>query len=253
MEETQIQNGLVGFFDILGYQTFLENNDVETATSEVINIINDIGSTVKTSVIGVLEAPTDEDKKKIEDIQWLVFSDSILMLMEWDEEDAYKWGLFTAAAIKLCRHMFDVGLPLRGAIKKGKYLVSKSCFAGRTIIEAYHTEMSLNLAACAMDEEIMHIIEKDIKNQKALRLLVVNYMTPLNGGQYKKMHLLNFILPDDSKSKRFPTDIKQEVLHSFWSHNKDMTLSAEIKASNTETCIRYLQHKFPRFFASKPA
>lgn len=253
MEETQIHTGLVGFFDILGYQTFLENNDVETATSEVINVINDIGGTVKTSLLGVMKAPTHKDTKIVEGIQWLVFSDSILMLMEWADDNTYEWGIFTAAAIKLCRQMFEFGLPLRGAIKKGKYLVSRSCFAGRTIIEAYRTEMSLDLAACAMDEEIMRIIDKDMRNQDAVRELIVNYMTPLSGGQHKKIPLLNLVVPDSPSAKLFAADIRQAVLNSFWSHNKDMTSSAEIKANNTETFLRFLQHRFPAAFVTNSA
>src|SRR5947207_965988 len=109
MQDAKIQNGLIGFFDILGYQSFLENNDEDIAVIEVLNTINNIGRIVSNSIIKSLKEPDDSGREILDNIQWLVFSDTILMAMEWDEPNLYEWVLFSVAAIRLCREMFDFG------------------------------------------------------------------------------------------------------------------------------------------------
>jgi len=219
VETARTQNGLVGFFDILGYQSFLENNDAEDAASEVLTVITNIGSITGNALISSLKHPDERLKELIDGIQWLVFSDTILMAMAWDEQSVFPWTAFSLAAIQLCRHMFDFGLPLRGAIKTGKYLISQSCFAGRVIVEAYRTETSLNLAACSIDETLVEMMKKKVKDPNWIESLVVGYMTPLANGQHKKMYLLNYLLPDGvSPKKPNAVDIPQLVLNSFWAH-----------------------------------
>jgi hypothetical protein len=255
MEETKTQDGLIGFFDILGYQSFLENNDPESAAAEVLTVINNIGSITSTGLMSSIKAGDPEKKDTIKGsvdrIQWLVFSDTILMAMSWDEPNKIDFCVFVLAAVKLCRHMFDFGLPLRGAIKNGRYLVSKSCFAGRVIVDAYNVETSLNLAGCAINEDLLETMKEKV-NPEWIERPVVRYMTPLTNGQPKKMSLLNYLVDDHVTPKPNAFDIPQLVLNSFWAHGKDITPSAETKAKNTESFLRFLLHRFPDQFADKP-
>lgn len=250
MEEAKTQNGLIGFFDILGYQSFLENNDAETAALEVLDIINNIGTIVSSGLIASLRDPNEKQKKMVESIQWLVFSDTILMAMEWNES-LHDFVGFGIAAIRLCREMFDFGLPLRGAIGSGRYLINESCFAGRVIVDAYRAEKNINLAACVLDQKLIDMLMG--RGEDAAELverIVVRYMTPLIDGQYQKRYLLHYL----SRHGRLPhpnaVDIPQLVLNSFWAHGKDITASAETKARNTESFLRFLFHRFPDDFAS---
>jgi hypothetical protein len=41
------------------------------------------------------------------------------------------------------------------------------------------------------------------------------------------------------------SDIRKIVLNSFWKHNKDIDLSAQSKAVNTEMFLRYLLERAP--------
>jgi hypothetical protein len=260
MEEIKTKSGLVGFYDIMGYQSFLENNDAEIATSEVLRIISGISSRVNQHISSILDALIDDADKKnfssqikeyVGKIQWLVFSDTILMLLECGSSDTFSHLIFVFAAGALCRQMFDFGLPVRGAIKRGKYLITESCFAGRTIVEAYRTETSLNLAACAVERQIYQDIKgstKDTENLAILNKMLVEYLTPLKNEQHEKMILLNFLPIQSPKMSRLDTDVRQMVLNSFWAHNKDMEPSAQIKAKNTENFFRFLKHKMPDVF-----
>lgn len=249
MEQAKTEDGLIGFFDILGYQSFLENNDAESAASEVLNVINNIASITSSGLMTSLKTQDPLLKGLVERIQWLVFSDTILMAMSWDKPNLLDFRVFSLAALKLCRHMFDFGLPLRGAIKNGNYLVSKSCFAGRVIVDAYRVETSLNLAGCSIDEGLVEMMKREPKTEW-IETIFVGYMTPLTDGQHKKMSLLNYLVPDRVSPKPNAVDIPQLVLNSFWAHRKDITQSAETKAKNTETFLRFLLHRFPDQFAN---
>lgn len=257
MEQIKIQTGLIGFFDILGYQSFLENNDPEVATSEVLSIISGVGDSISKHFLSFEEMSSEDIKRMVNSIQWLVFSDTILMAMEGAATDLDESFLFLGVAGMLCRHMFDFGLPLRGAIKRGTYQIAKSCFAGRAIVEAYQIETSLELAACVLDESElsrMHETAADDKEAKELiDAIIVKYMTPVKGNLYKKLPLLNFLPLEGPKAKPLTPDIHQMVLESFWGHNKDITLSAQIKANNTENFLRFLRHKFPHQMTSQSA
>ena len=257
MEEIKIQSGLIGFFDILGYQSFLENNDPEIATFEVLNIISGVGDSIGKHVLSYEEMSDENAQRLVNSIQWLVFSDTILMSMECGKSDVVESVLFLGVAATLCRQMFDFGLSLRGAIKRGKYQIAKSCFAGRAIVEAYRMETSLDLAACVLDEsELNNMYEQvsdDKEGKELINDIIVRYMTPLKDKTYKKLPLLNFMIAEGPKPKPVTSDLHQMVLESFWAHNKDITLSAEIKASNTEHFLRFLKHKFPDEFANPSA
>lgn len=253
MEEAKTQDGLIGFFDILGYQSFLENNDVETAVVEVLNTLNNIGTTVNSRIMRSLGELDERDNEILDKIQWRVFSDTILLAMEWKEPNLYEWVVFSLAAIRLCRHMFDFGLPLPGAIKNGKYVISEFCFAGRVMVDAHNSEKRLNLAGCSIDEELVNIIKEEESTRGATfsTRIAVRYMTPLKHGQYERMSLLNyFLMPDQISPKPNAVDIPQLVLNSFWAHRKDIVEDAALKARNTESFLRFLAHKFPDAFAS---
>ncbi len=248
MENINIKNGLVGLFDILGYQSFLENNDAETATLEVVSTISSISDNVTSYILSLEDVMSAEQMQlSIKNIQWLVFSDTILMVLECDPSDIIAGLTFLGTAGSLFHHMFDFGLPLRGAITRGKYLLSKSCFAGRAIIEAYKMGTNLELAACTINETSIknwyEILTEYPDVNDLFEDLVVTYMTPLKDDTYKKIVLLNYLACESPNAKPITSDVEQMVLDSFWSHNKDMTLSAEIKAKNTMNFFRYLKHK----------
>jgi hypothetical protein len=78
-------------------------------------------------------------------------------------------------------------------------------------------------------------------------------MTPLKGEAYKKIALLNYLVCESPDAKPIHSDVEQMVLDSFWSHNKDMTLSAEIKSKNTMNFFRYLKHIKPSLFRPETA
>ena len=143
MANHKSQYGIIGFFDILGYQSFLENNEDVTgeATEKVLNFIVNLEKNIQSRVRNILKN-SKNFKKLVDEIKFLVFSDTILLTSTYVKNAALdrkidKWALFLVVSLHLNRWMFEYGLPLRGVITTGNFLIKKHCFSGKPIIYSY--------------------------------------------------------------------------------------------------------------------
>ena len=176
--------------------------------------------------------------------EWLTFSDTILMFQQIVEDNSdaryFQWTIFLLTAIHLQNKLFEFGLPLRGVIHFGKYLVKETTFAGRAIVEAYRVAQSLDLAGCGVTREAIGDISTTLSSGQELKTdpvfgpMLVSYLSPVKQGQPIKMHFVNHL------GNKKMLDIRQYVLQSFWKHGKDITPEAESKVNNTELFFRFL-------------
>ncbi len=247
MKNERTKTGLIGFFDILGYQNLLERNEPETIAEEVLPILTNIDSeTMKnlknlTNAIPMSEANKQLHTKIIETMGWLVFSDTVLMTLPIDGTDQnivqMSWLAFLGAAIMVQVNLFRAGLPTRGVIEHGKFFIKDTCFAGRTIINAYQLCSQLELAACVFSE----IAAKEFRSIEGLRslynLLAVEYLIPMKSGE---KHLLTLMAHTYNLES---PDIHGEVMRAFWRNAKDISISARQKAQNTEQWLEFLKMK----------
>ncbi|MCK5348024.1 MAG: hypothetical protein KAJ25_01470 [Desulfobacula sp.] len=75
------EKGLIGFFDVLGYQNLLENNEPEIIADTVLPILTNLKKTVpdrmkdniRKSAVGELVSPKTGKKTKAYLWQWFVF------------------------------------------------------------------------------------------------------------------------------------------------------------------------------------
>jgi hypothetical protein len=259
-KELVLTEGIVGFFDILGYTSFLENNSAEDAATEVLQTLNSIDKEVASDLKELLKLPIVATA--IEDIEWLVFSDTILITYNYKNDDhniakLIQWAVFMLISATFSRSMFEYGLPVRGAVGFGEFTIQKNCFAGRPIIKAYQRANSLELSASVLcksaEEELSRLnetleAEKHNKHEKGLIESVnelissyeVEYLVPLKDNSSEKLFALNIFATQHT----VPTgDIRQYVLESFWKHKKDVPQSAQAKVENTEQFLRFLKSK----------
>jgi hypothetical protein len=260
-----VQTGLVGFFDILGYKNLLERNEPEIIADEVIPILTGIQSDVAgqiqsmISFLGSSEETIDKMNKIIESIQWLVFSDTVLITMPINSIDDVQiltsWTFFLSSAILLQIKLFNSGLPVRGAIDYGKFYIKQQCFAGRTIVKAYEICNQLELAACVLSndaakehERYSEIVKRlNIKPQDAF---VTDYLVPLK----EQDKLMPTVTAETYYSR---TDIRNQVLRAFWANNKDIPRSVQAKINNTEQWLQFLskrsgEKELKEFLAKNP-
>lgn len=260
MPKIKTSYGIVGFFDILGYANFLENNDPEEAARIVIANLLKLKKSLQNyhaELIPDSKPDLREARDVLKSIDSLVFSDTILLTLAYPDgankgTKIMHWFLFLANAILLYRHLFDSGLPIRGALACGKFLVHETCFAGRNIIEAYRLAQHLDFAGVVLaDSAAREVSElKIVEVFSACSLLVQRYLAPLKDSGSRPLLTLAPSLITVPK-ETLPQDIRQYIVNTFWQHNKDLPPSEMKKIDNTELLFRFFRMVEPRLFGEE--
>jgi hypothetical protein len=267
------ETGLVGFFDILGYKSFLEPG-ITDVTFKVINVLDGLKNRVELRLkdhLGLRNGSKDSEqarfggdlfekaKQQVEQINLLVVSDSILLLCPYDEQidNPSQAATFVVAAFMLERIMFEEGLPLRGAIAFGDF-ISKGCvFAGKPIIDAYELGDSLDMSACAIHSTAETEFQRLVVLVPALKgflnegtLLVRHPVSIKKAETGLPLLFLNFAwsTPTGYKPLKYRHDLRQYVHEQFLAHNKQIASEAISKVENTDRFFRFLKHRFPILF-----
>jgi hypothetical protein len=241
-----VNQGFVGFFDILGYQDIIDNNDIENASKIISDILETLPTRTASDVLllGRKEIKTGL-KLQIDVIQARLISDSILLAMPVSEDssDIEKRSaavVFLFYVAKLMRLAFDNGLPLRGAVDLGEFFLSSQCFAGKPIIDCYRLASRLQLVGCAITPKCAaHIKEFAEKPSRTGTSAVFMFpcLVMLKGGTTEKYMMLDWYLPFNNWAPIEP-DVRSSIIKSFHAHNKDISPEAMQKIDNTEIIIR---------------
>ena len=228
-QNVPIENGLVAFFDILGYAQLINNDELE-------NVIQ----TIEKSFVDVIKKHSDKWEKMLPTNgdfvpECLIFSDSILVTLPIPTANieillvsyAVAFGIFCQI---LVAKLFESGLPVRGAISIGKFYVKKHppIFAGRPIVEAHQLCNSLELAGCVISpasESAFGVFSS----------LFQSYSVPIKDKGKQKLYLLDYF----SFLKDKVGFCRQTVIESFKAHNKHIPLEVIGKVNNT---VEFLEH-----------
>jgi len=244
--------GLIAFFDILGYQNLLNNNpDINTSILEILDIIENLPEEAKkiltdsskktesTHNSQVTNIVFPEIKKAINEIKHLVFSDTILLTLQYDETDdeltiRMKHMVMLAISATVAAQMFAKGLPVRGVLHKGEFFIKNNCFAGKPIVDAYQLCEELNLSGVICSHKFSEYLEElSTKDKVPEHKIVFRYLTPMRNDREEKFYNINWLINTKNLD-----DIESIVLEAFWSHNKDCSIAVDKKIQNTEKLIR---------------
>ncbi|MDD4906304.1 MAG: hypothetical protein PHD39_09135 [Methylobacter tundripaludum] len=244
--------GLIGFFDILGYKNFLENNSATESALEVLKIITDIPKEIK--LISQEVVKTTPNAKDLDDrLKHLVFSDTIVFTLDYPENVDAEWidgarNFMAAASATLTAKMFKNGLPVRGVIHEGDFIIKDMCFAGKGIVEAYQLCEALNFSGLVYSPSLGNKIlgTEEGKNFNNDYWTTFTYLTPMKDGNEIKLLNSNWVYIlkglEENGFLEFQKDIEGFVLKTFWAHNKDCSNSVDIKIKNTVKIIRKMMH-----------
>jgi hypothetical protein len=254
--------GVVAFFDILGYKSFLRNGKCDEAAELVVRTIaqaeTDIVSYLQGTSAG--EAEAQEFMSHVGRVTWVVFSDTLLLLCPFEDmmserEAARRWHVIILSAQILSKHMFEEGLPLRGCISYGQFIQEENCFAGKTILDAHDTANSLEMAASVVHstafEELRRVVEPFANAQELTAKIlligsIVDYAVPTKTSKMT-LHTLNFTVVKGIA--RVPNawlgDCTDIVMRSFKKHNKTLGDKERAMAENTASYLSFLETKFP--------
>ncbi len=261
--------GLIGFFDILGYQNFLKNNSAEQSINKVFDII--------TSMPKIISDYSENWSKSIENHEifskfskkyanefsltrkHLVFSDTIVFTLPLPSFHfpRYNFEIFMLGMfhMKMCsslliNEMHNHGLPIRGVLHEGDFFLKDSCLAGSGIVEAYQLCELLNFSGLVCSKTLSDTFiqrcnsETTLINNNGDSLFAFSYPAPLkNGGDLNLVHVnwMEVILGIKENIHYFDNcrdDVENYVLKSFWDHQKECPSSVDLKVHNTAKLIR---------------
>jgi hypothetical protein len=156
------QTGIIGFFDVLGYQNLLEKNEPKDVLEKIIPVFNSLDKKVREAIEAFKENEGREFALDVfKNMKWLVFSDTILStLSNHTPLESRDWLIFILTSRVIFDHMFECGLPVRGVIEHGSFLIQDHFFAGRSIVSAYQLTNKLNLSACVFSKNAVEEREK---------------------------------------------------------------------------------------------
>jgi hypothetical protein len=237
--------GLIVFIDILGYQSFLENNSAEDTAEEVLEMIEKLPEKAGSEAARMLNAynsgkkPEKQLKQKIEHV---VFSDTIVLLLKnedkSDSPDPRGFALIANAAATLVAELFSKGLPSRCVVHEGEFINKNACLAGRGIAQAYRLCGELDLSGVVLSESVRKFI-CGIGPINKISSYIIEYLVPLKDGKEKTMLCLNWHANLDPEQRKFcDQDVIQFVSEAFWKHDKDIPISVDSKIRNTCKLIR---------------
>jgi len=265
MVDVEAKTGLVGFFDILGYQQMLLANDVSSTARIVVDVLSEVPDNV---IAGLLEDHGLERADDLaswpeyaryfqglvrEEMDWLLFSDSILVSLPLDaDEDIFLLGTRVVGFVEVCavllRQMFDVGLPLRGGVSFGEFFIQDTYFAGQPIIDAYRHSESLDLSGCVLAPSVermygqmkQHAVDAEYEEsvRGMLDQLCVRYLVPKKRDRVETGSMVNWVNLPMRFFDGLPSDIREYVYSSFVAHNKDVAPAVQPKIDNTEAFVR---------------
>ncbi len=254
---------IFGLFDVLGFTSFCENCAPHDA-ERVLKIVDDFETEIPDLLLDALDASDSTPKEKRETVKarlkWLTFSDTFFVAMPIqasDKPDTLKFNLifFTLLVAYMNRRMFEIGLPLRGAVHVGNVTLSKRCFAGKAVMDAHRLSTQCQFAGAVVSDDAHALIFDVFKEPGGFHLMFSQLIIeccastgtkPLSQSlcenDSQKMKTLCWMFLEMGRIGRFtiPSDLDTYVREKFTAHGKKLPDGKEtIKAFNT---ARLLEH-----------
>jgi len=152
-------SGFFALFDILGFKEIIKNNDLEYLG----NIIGNLLDTLDSNAVTIAGQDTNQELS-LGKTNSIVFSDTIILYEDMrqmiDGTIPYFGPSIIAKSSILLRLAFESGIPLRGAISYGDYLISKNYFLGKPIVDAYSAERNCNWSGAILHESVVNVLNK---------------------------------------------------------------------------------------------
>jgi hypothetical protein len=213
-------NGVTAFFDLLGYKQMLANNESEDAAKIIRDIFH--------------QKPGDVNCERMElglyglNPDYLIFADSVLVYLPLDPTHLPGVALsrFVQFCSQLTGELLASGLPVRGAITKGKFsIIAGKSFTGKCIVEAHELAQRIEMAACAIAPEL----ETEVLEATSQQQDVCYWPTPVKNAPAQKLLLVDHAL----HFEKIRAVSRAELISCFGAFKKDIGLDVLPKINNT--------------------
>jgi len=247
---------IFGIFDVLGFKSFCENCDLQE-TEKVLKVMDEFETDIPKVLMAGLDTknttPLEKREQVTSRLKWLIFSDTIFVAMPIDlsdKPDKLKFNLifFAILVAYINRRMFEIGLPVRGAVHIGDVIVSKRCFAGKAIVETYRLGQSVQVAGSVISEAASTFVSHAFPDQTGFHEMFKNLFVECevstgnnSSGKFKTLcwFYLKMGLIEDFNSH---IDLDRFVTVKFTAHGKKLLgEKEERRVSNTVKLFREWQ------------
>lgn len=229
-----LSHGWIGFFDILGYSSISNSEDLERAAALVRSLLTPrrVQGIAKKTAVDFFGPGVEVG---FSDFRWKIFADTILFAGELatpeqvDNEPGLRGAneACTTVFLIMCQTLlldfFESGLPLRGAIAAGKfYLPERSMsFIGRPISEAHELEVQQRWSGCSFAGSGKRLIEGFWTINPNLFWKVLSRGTiPLKSGMLHDQLALNWCYPTSHRLRRLHDCSIAHIRSRFAAHAK---------------------------------
>jgi hypothetical protein len=143
------QETLVGFFDIIGYSSFIDGNTIEQAIQRVSHFLNEAINFAKTDILAV----------KID--HWIL-SDSIIIVVDTNRNPLFEGSLemFLGICSMVMRYGMQHGFPLRGAIGGGDFYKDGEVMVSSALVDAARYEKEQEWLGAVLTPKALAMVEK---------------------------------------------------------------------------------------------
>jgi hypothetical protein len=259
----EIKTGLLGWFDILGYKSFLEKNDLAYAAEvirEVIAKAQPEGIRWIERILACIPDGMQEEKsagqEALKSIRWSIFSDTVVLAVSLPPPNFVRSryliiGVFLELAKNLCVDFFSRGLPLRGAISFGQFYLHDSppILATKPLI-AHELAEAQQWSGCVFDSsaesEVSRVaagIDPDLRDvfmSNTVRHPVTFRWKRSDQSETKTMLCLNW--PNMIDRMAIEMSWPEFVEREFARHNKDISRpDVQVKIKNTAEFIMHVK------------
>jgi hypothetical protein len=243
-----VEKGIVGFFDILGYQNFLKNNSIENCIDIIEKKILELPEEVKKDYLYLYTDTPDEYLNNIRsyfktNLNTAFISDTIIFFFDFSVVEKDKIPAFLNQILFflmiVTRLSFEKGFPMRGYVDYGEFYYNiennKSLIAGKTVINCYQQTNNLDFSGLVVSEDTCEFckgFDYFYLNNIFERKIIDKYLVDTKNGEEEK-YVLNAFLGIDK------ADLTQYIFDCFHKHNKEISNEVMEKIKNTEKIMRH--------------
>lgn len=265
-------NGLVAYFDVLGFTHIAASDNIVQAAQLVTQNILQARQRIEEQV------HSDPSKSYFTaQTDWVIFADSILIHSSVPHDHAVFrpesneallasgacWYRFLAIYSELLKGMFNAGLPLRGAISQGRFLTMDRCFVGKPITDCIQLANATEWSGCVVSPTASETLRTILMSHEIYRSntqqLLVEVEVPFKRacpwrGQTRQRQLAIKWFPVGSCERGACLDpgLEHRVRQSFQAHSKPVGKKEEPKVQNTARFLEYIDRLFVNLNEKRP-
>ncbi len=233
----------IGYFDFLGYKSFVEKNETEYTKQRVGNILMDIEACLGRGKYQEEKQGAYAADLSNYTIKFLNISDTVIFWTQDGSAESIEEFLDVCYRFNTSQNGFN--FPVRGTLIYDEMEIiignqfnevggtySANMIYGKGLIKAHIKTGSQNWAGCTIDNSVVEQLVK-IGSIATLNHIAVKYMVPYKCSTTDQQEEYVLRLAKDTLNTEHYENYKRNIVEVFKKDNKEMNDKAEEKLNNT--------------------